>query len=163
MRKHLGMLSAAGVLMLLLSSAQATRYSTSFPDWTGPGGLNPYTPARVPAVVPTVGGLASGLSSPATGASSGTFSDLQYTDAGLAMPLVDCEDATGAEEGLTCVKEGYFLTGFEREGHWVSGGGRVPLSQARCCRIAPPSEFPMDMGQGQVLCLLFSCSHAPLT
>ena len=42
------------------------------------------------------------------------------------LALCDCEKATGAPEGLSCEKEGWFISNFEREGSWVS------------CRIAGP-------------------------
>ena len=36
------------------------------------------------------------------------------------LALCDCEKATGAPEGLSCDKEGWFISNFEREGSWVS-------------------------------------------
>ena len=47
-----------------------------------------------------------------TAASAGA-SDVRELD------LCDCERALGTPHGLTCEKQGYFVTGFENEGSWV--------------------------------------------
>ncbi|CAL8464819.1 g4354 [Coccomyxa elongata] len=58
------------------------------------------------------------------------------------MTLCECEKAQGAPNGLSCDKEGWFISSFEREGSWLSGGGLVPLSHAVCCRPCLPTELP---------------------
>ncbi len=96
------------------------------------------------------------------------------TDPG-ELALCDCEVATGPPNGLSCEKEGWFVSSFEREGSWVrsthttllyffadcrnlhsamlpvllqlTGGGLVPLSRARCCRPCLPAELPDSQGQ----------------
>lgn len=35
------------------------------------------------------------------------------------LNLCDCERALGTPHGLSCEKEGWFITGFERKGSWV--------------------------------------------
>lgn len=35
------------------------------------------------------------------------------------LALCDCEFATGPPNGLSCEKEGWFVSSFEREGSWV--------------------------------------------
>lgn len=35
------------------------------------------------------------------------------------MTLCECEKAGGAPNGLSCDKEGWFISSFEREGSWV--------------------------------------------
>lgn len=35
------------------------------------------------------------------------------------MTLCECEKAQGAPNGLSCDKEGWFISSFEREGSWV--------------------------------------------
>lgn len=62
----------------------------------------------------------------------------------MQLKLCECERATGAPNGLSCDKEGWFITGFERQGQWVAGGGFVPLSHAVCCRPCLPEELPPD-------------------
>jgi syndecan 1 len=52
--------------------------------------------------------------------------------------------ATGAPNGLSCDKEGWFISSWERQGQWVAGGGYVPLSHAICCRPCVPDELPPD-------------------
>ena len=39
--------------------------------------------------------------------------------AGAELELCDCEKATGSPDGLSCGKEGWFISSFEREGSWV--------------------------------------------
>jgi hypothetical protein len=62
----------------------------------------------------------------------------------VPLKLCECERATGAPNGLSCDKEGFFLSSFERQGQWVAGGGYVPLSNAICCRPCLPDELPPD-------------------
>lgn len=38
----------------------------------------------------------------------------------VELALCDCEFATGPPNGLSCEKEGWFVSSFEREGSWVS-------------------------------------------
>lgn len=69
---------------------------------------------------------------------------VQGGDAPVALKLCECERATGAPNGLSCDKEGWFISSFERQGQWVAGGGYVPLSRAICCRPCLPDELPAD-------------------
>lgn len=62
----------------------------------------------------------------------------------VQLKLCECERAIGAPAGLSCAKHGWFISGFERQGQWVSGGGYVPLSHAICCRPCLPQELPPD-------------------
>jgi syndecan 1 len=62
----------------------------------------------------------------------------------VQLKLCDCERATGPPNGLSCDKEGWFVSSFERQGQWVAGGGYVPLSHAICCRPCLPKELPPD-------------------
>jgi hypothetical protein len=62
----------------------------------------------------------------------------------VPLKLCECERATGAPDGLSCDKEGWFVSSFERQGQWVAGGGFVPLSHAVCCRPCLPKELPPD-------------------
>ena len=52
--------------------------------------------------------------------------------AGAELELCDCEKATGSPDGLSCGKEGWFISSFEREGSWVraSPGTRLPVQVA---------------------------------
>ncbi len=43
--------------------------------------------------------------------------------AGAELELCDCEKAASSPDGLSCGKEGWFISSFEREGSWVR---RVP-------------------------------------
>ena len=45
--------------------------------------------------------------------------DLPITVRPEELALCDCERAMGAPHGLSCEKEGWFVTGFERKGSWV--------------------------------------------
>ncbi|EFN57686.1 expressed protein [Chlorella variabilis] len=65
-------------------------------------------------------------------------------DAKIQLRLCECERATGAPSGLSCDKEGWFISSWERQGQWVAGGGYVPLSHAICCRPCLPDELPPD-------------------
>ncbi|KAL4425873.1 hypothetical protein ABPG75_009889 [Micractinium tetrahymenae] len=67
-----------------------------------------------------------------------------HADGTTPLRLCECERATGAPNGLSCDKEGWFISSFERQGQWVAGGGYVPLSHAICCRPCLPSELPPD-------------------
>lgn len=69
---------------------------------------------------------------------------LALRDGATPLRLCECERATGAPNGLSCDKEGWFISSFERQGQWVAGGGYVPLSHAICCRPCLPSELPSD-------------------
>ena len=40
-------------------------------------------------------------------------------DEPVELALCDCEFATGPPNGLSCDKEGWFVSSFEREGSWV--------------------------------------------
>lgn len=51
------------------------------------------------------------------------------------LALCDCEFATGSPNGLSCEKEGWFVSSFEREGSWV---GRVPLLVTYMCLGCTP-------------------------
>ncbi|KAK9846475.1 hypothetical protein WJX81_004918 [Elliptochloris bilobata] len=66
--------------------------------------------------------------------------------AGAELELCDCEKATSSPDGLSCGKEGWFISSFEREGSWLSGGGYVPLSHAICCRPCLPQTLPDSGG-----------------
>eukprot|EP00892_Ulva_mutabilis_P000991 jgi/Ulvmu1/10893/UM007_0070.1 len=58
------------------------------------------------------------------------------TSQGDHLKVCDCEFAPISNHGgLLCDKEGYFIASFEAVGHWINGGGRVPLSRAKCCRL----------------------------
>ncbi|KAL4445747.1 hypothetical protein ABPG77_008946 [Micractinium sp. CCAP 211/92] len=69
---------------------------------------------------------------------------LALHDGMTPLRLCECERATGAPNGLSCDKVGWFISSFERQGQWVAGGGYVPLSHAICCRPCLPSELPPD-------------------
>lgn len=44
------------------------------------------------------------------------------------MTLCECEKATGSPNGLSCDKEGWFISSFEREGSWVRAANSVHIS-----------------------------------
>lgn len=67
----------------------------------------------------------------------------------VKLQLCECEPATGEPGGLSCDKEGFFVSSFERQGQWVAGGGAVPLSRAMCCRPCLPSSI-QDGKEGNV-------------
>ena len=52
------------------------------------------------------------------------------------LDLCDCERALGTPHGLTCEKQGYFVTGFENEGSWV----RTLVCSSTCC-IMPSTSM----------------------
>ena len=58
-----------------------------------------------------------------------------------SLDLCDCEPAQGDPGHLSCSKEGFFISDFERQGEWMAGGGSVPLSRAICCRPCLPEKF----------------------
>ena len=60
------------------------------------------------------------------------------------LALCDCEWAWGGPGDLSCPREGFIVTGYERVGRWAAGGGDVPLSRARCCRPCLPEEEGED-------------------
>ena len=62
------------------------------------------------------------LKIPATVVSVGSFLILHFCLLGLEpgeLALCDCEFATGPPDGLSCDKEGWFISNFERQGSWV--------------------------------------------
>lgn len=59
----------------------------------------------------------------------------------IPLSLCNCTRAKGPPAGLGCGdKLGFFVTGFEKEGTWMAGGGLVPLSHAVCCRPCLPYD-----------------------
>lgn len=56
------------------------------------------------------------------------------------LDLCDCERALGTPHGLTCEKQGYFVTGFENEGSWV----RALVGSSVCCIVPPCQEHVHD-------------------
>lgn len=44
------------------------------------------------------------------------------------LTLCECEKATGAPNGLSCEKEGWFVSNWEREGSWVRVTHLHPLT-----------------------------------
>jgi len=63
---------------------------------------------------------------------------------GSLLRLKDCDYAQGAPHGLSCEKEGSFIVGFEGRGHWIAGGGVVPLSRALCCKLDIPGNVTSE-------------------
>mmetsp|Transcript_46924 Transcript_46924/g.118766 ORF Transcript_46924/g.118766 Transcript_46924/m.118766 type:complete len:515 (+) Transcript_46924:336-1880(+) len=63
---------------------------------------------------------------------------------GSLLELTDCAYAEGAPHGLSCEKEGSFIVGFEGRGHWIAGGGIVPLSRALCCKLGVPGNVTSE-------------------
>jgi hypothetical protein len=53
------------------------------------------------------------------------------------MTLCECEPATGAPNGLSCEKEGFFLSSWEREGSWVRPVLFSLSSMERRCLLTP--------------------------
>lgn len=64
----------------------------------------------------------------------------------VSLRLCDCQEATGPPGGLSCDKEGFFISTFQRQGQWVAGGGAVPLSHAVCCRPCVPDADDLPEG-----------------
>ncbi|KAK9797097.1 hypothetical protein WJX73_009962 [Symbiochloris irregularis] len=58
------------------------------------------------------------------------------------LSLCDCEYAVGPPGGLSCEREGWFISNFERQGSWEGGMGWVPVSKAICCRPCLPESLP---------------------
>lgn len=86
----------------------------------------------------------------------------------VQIKLCECERASGAPNGLSCDKTGWFVSSWERQGQWVTpfslvGGGIVPLSHAICCRPCLPTELPADdsgrvpAGQQPVAVISLAC------
>lgn len=80
----------------------------------------------------------------------------------VKLQLCECEPATGEPGGLSCDKEGFFVSSFERQGQWVAGGGAVPLSRAMCCRPCLPSSIEGEKGPVAVVSLGCHRSTDPL-
>jgi hypothetical protein len=40
-------------------------------------------------------------------------------EAGQALSLCECEEAVGPPGGLSCTKDGWFISSFENQGTWV--------------------------------------------
>eukprot|EP00887_Chlorella_sp_A99_P004577 scaffold4.g4577.t1 len=105
------------------------------------------------------------LPEPRNDSSAAAVPRLRDVDGRVELKLCECERATGAPYGLSCDKEGWFVSGFERQGQWVAGGGYVPLSHAICCRPCLPAELPPDpsgrIPSGQAPLAVFSLAcHA---
>ena len=62
------------------------------------------------------------------------------------LALCDCEFATGPPDGLSCDKEGWFISNFERQGSWVSHV-TVPCYQSACTdtRGVLPLHFALSL------------------
>ena len=55
----------------------------------------------------------------------------------VELALCDCEFATGPPNGLSCEKEGWFVSSFEREGSWV-GPHMLSLPASTCLGCPSP-------------------------
>ena len=55
------------------------------------------------------------------------------TDSSLVeLELCDCEVALGAPDGLSCDKEGWFISSFQQAGQWVRCGFSPAVSVWNC-------------------------------
>ena len=54
-----------------------------------------------------------------TGTTKMLLAAVVLKDEPIELALCDCEFATGPPNGLSCDKEGWFISSFEREGSWV--------------------------------------------